>query len=391
MKFKTFILFVSILCCLITPMVSSGQSKQYSAEDVLKKASEKLSNLKTIKYRYRRELNYASEKYYAETKADAFLDFTSIDKIIGVRYQFSNQDTLDVFNGSEMFSLNKKNKTIEVNDEPNITSFSNRTFLYNSPLTLRNVLPKIISDDTIPKSLSETIINGTNFYVIEFTLDKGLFDPLGNFPTKKLSRKINYQITISKTNFMPVEVVQKNSETDFIKTNFNDIEMNPSSPPVDLSWYFSTYLNDYKYAKPPEDNLVKVGDVAPELNLPSFENEALTTLSQYKSKVVLIDFWIFHCGYCIASVPELNRLQEKFKNKNFKLITVNIYDSKELIELYTKTQKTKFQILYKGEEAAQKYGVFGFPTVVLVGKDGKVIYSGSFDSQKLDDLIGKSL
>ena len=76
---------------------------------------------------------------------------------------------------------------------------------------------------------------------------------------------------------------------------------------------------------------------------------------------------------------------------NFKLITINVNDSKDLIQLYTKTQKTKFQILYQGEEAAQKYGVFGFPTVVLIGKNGDVIYSGSFDSQKLDDLIGKSL
>ncbi|MGI8470544.1 MAG: TlpA family protein disulfide reductase [Pyrinomonadaceae bacterium] len=391
MKSKTFVLIISLLCWLASPTVGSGQSKQYSAEDVLKKVSEKLLGLKTIRYGYRRELNYASEKYYAETKADAFLDFTSIDKVIGARYQFSNQDTFDVFNGSEMFSLNKKNKTIEVNDKPIITDFSNRTFLYNSLLTLRNVLPKIISDGAIPKSLSETVINGTDFYVVEFTLDKYLFDPLGNFPAKKLSRKINYRITISKTNFMPVEVVQKNGETDFIKTNFNDIEINPKSPPVDLSWNFSTYLNDYKYAKPPEDNLIKVGEVAPEFGLPSFENDALTALSQYKGKVVLLDFWIFHCGYCIASVPKLNLLQEKYKNKNFKLITVNVYDSRELIQLYTKTQKTKFQILYKGEDAAQKYGMFGFPTAVLIDKDGKVIYSGSFDSQKLDDLIDKSL
>ena len=318
MKSKTFILITFLLCWLASPTVSTGQSKQYSAEDVLKRASEKLLSLKTLKYRYRRELNYASEKYHAETKADAFLDFTSIDKIIGARYQFSNQDTFDVFNGSEMFSLDKKNKTIEVNGKPIITNFSNRTFLYNSLLTLRNVLPKIISDDTIPKSLSKTIINGTDFYVVEFTLDKGLFDPLGNFPAKKLTRKINYRITISKTNFMPVEVVQKNGETDFIKTNFNDIEINPNSPPVDLSWNFSTYLNDYKYAEPPEHNLVKVGEVAPEFGLPSFEKDALTTLSQYKGKVILLDFWIFHCGYCIASVPKLNLLQEKYKNKNFR-------------------------------------------------------------------------
>ena len=84
-------------------------------------------------------------------------------------------------------------------------------------------------------------------------------------------------------------------------------------------------------------------------------------------------------------------MQTKYKGKDFKLLTVNVTDSTELIKLFIKNTKAKFPILYKGEEVAQKYGVVNYPTVVLLGKDGRVIYSGGYDKAKIEELINKNL
>lgn len=383
---KATLLFI-FLC--VFSALASGQNQMF-AEAVLKKSAEKLSSLKTVKYKYKRELNYSSEKYFAESSADSFLDFTASNNVLGARFQFSGKDHISIFNGSEQFDLTKKDKTISVNNKPTLDDLSSSSYMGGSPITLKKLFPALIENKTIAKTLTETTLNGTKVYVIEFSLEKQWFNKLGQLAPAELKNKHIYRITIRQDDFLPVEMLQKLNDTDFMKSSMSDIEPN-AAPPVETSWFYSSYLNEYAYAKPPENKLLKAGATAPEINLPLFTSDKLTSLNDYKGKLVLLDFWIFHCGYCQESVPKLNALQKKYKNKDFKLLTVNVHDSKDLIEIFIKTKKAEFEILYKGEDTATKFGVSGFPTVFLIGKDGKVIYSGNYDAQKLDDLIAKNL
>jgi thioredoxin-related protein len=77
--------------------------------------------------------------------------------------------------------------------------------------------------------------------------------------------------------------------------------------------------------------------------------------------------------------------------QDFRLLTVNAADSAKLIQLFVKKTKAKFPILARGEEVAKKYGVTGYPTVVLLGKDGRVLYSGSFEQAIIEGLIDRNL
>ncbi|HEY2846778.1 MAG TPA: TlpA disulfide reductase family protein, partial [Pyrinomonadaceae bacterium] len=120
------------------------------------------------------------------------------------------------------------------------------------------------------------------------------------------------------------------------------------------------------------------------------KNEPIS-LSALRGKVVLLDFWIFHCGPCQDGVPKMNTINEKYKKRDFQLLSVNVGDTPKLIDLFIKTTGAEFTILQNGDEAAKRYGVIGFPTAVLIGKDGKVIYSGGFDYAKVDALIEQNL
>lgn len=377
-----------ILLCVFTAL-ASGQN-QMSADAVLKKSADKLTALKTVKYKYKRELNYASEKFFAESIADSFLDFTTSNNVLGARFQFNGKDYISIFNGSEQFDLSKKDKTISVNNKPTLNDLSSSSYMGGSPITLKNLFPTLIENKAIAKTLTETTLNGAKVYVIEFSLENQWFNKLGQLAPAELKNKHTYRISIRQNDFLPVEMLQKLNDTDFMKSSMSEIEPNAAAP-VESSWYYSSYLNEYAYAKPPENKLIKAGETAPEINLPLFATDKLISLNDYKGKLVLLDFWIFHCGYCQESVPKLNALQKKYKNKDFKLLTINVHDTKDLIELFIKTKKAEFEILYKGEDTATKFGVSGFPTVFLIGKDGKIIYSGSYDAQKLDDLIAKNL
>lgn len=386
-------IIISILLILIFVLIAVAQnSKTLSAEAVLQKTAAKLSSLKTIKYKYHQEYNYASEAYLAESKADCFLEFTSLETNLGLKFQFRDDNSSIVYNGSEIFQLNEKGKTIKVESKPKSDRLDSSTYLQFSPLMWRNVLPKIIADKSISKSISETKVNNENFYLVEFALDKAFIDSgNGKILPMTLDRKTIYRLTIDKQNYLPIEIYRGNNvNQDFNKTTYSELVENPN-PPTATSWYYSAYLNEYKYAEPLKDNLIKTGEVAYEINLPMFETDKRVSLNDYKGKIVLLDFWIFHCGYCQSSVPKLNALQNKFKDKNFDLLAVNATDSKELINLFIKNTKSKLSILYQGEEVAKKYGVVGYPTVVLIGKDGKVLYSGGFDQTKIENLINQNL
>jgi len=393
MKFYVAVIFLCLAYNFSTTNISA-KSKTDSAENVLKKVSDKLSSLKTLNYTFRRELNYESSGFLSKMQIESFLDFTSADKIIGTKFQFDEPNFIFVFNGSQYFLLNKKNKTIVVKNKPIFDDFESLPGFYDSLVTLKNSLPKIISDKTIPKTITEKSVDDKSFYVVEFTLDSKILTLSGNYFLITSPRRFTYRLTIDKSNYLPLEVFRVNDvNQDFTRTNF-EYKKAKSALPTENSWYYSTYLNEYKPEKPRENKLINVGQNALEWKLPSLSDEAPVSLSQYKNKVVLVEFWISFCGYCIAAVPKLNFLEEKYKNKDFKLVAINADDTKDIIQKFAKNNQAKFQILYGGKETAESYGVDGFPTIVLIDKTGKVIYSGAFEpnkTDKLEELIDKNL
>ncbi|HEX8736612.1 MAG TPA: TlpA disulfide reductase family protein [Pyrinomonadaceae bacterium] len=370
--------------------------KKDTAAEILKKVSDRLHNVKNLKYTYRRELNYASEGYKNLLSAESFLDFTSVDKIIGVRYQFENEKTLLIFNGSEKFELDKKGKLMTINNKPAKDAFEGVSCFYNSPVTLRNALPVIASDETIPKTVTGKAGGNQSFYEIEFILDKKTLNAFGSYFPITLDRKIKYRITVNKNDYLPVEVLQtNNANRDFIKTSFDNIEADTTAAgaPKELTWYFSSYLNEYKEEKMSAKNslLVKSGQPAPDWTLPVFDGNRTISPSQFKGRLVLLEFWISHCGYCIAAVAPLNEIYDRYKNKDFKLFAVNAHDSKEVIKIFQRNNRPVYEILNSGEEVTGIYGVEAFPTVVLIDKKGNVIYAGGFDKESLVKLIDKNL
>jgi thiol-disulfide isomerase/thioredoxin/outer membrane lipoprotein-sorting protein len=381
---KKYILTVALI--LLAILSVTAQESPLTADQVIQKTIYKLASLKTVSYDYRRELNYTSERFFHELKAAAYLDFTSAGKVPGVKYRFAADTNSNTFNGAELFSLDGKNKIIRLNSKPAPADFQSDSYLVNSPVTLKNVLPKVLADKTITRSISEE----KNFYVVEFALDKFGIDLFGNYSDQKLARRITYRVTVAKSDFMPVEVLQKNGDIDFIKTTFSNIRENPA-PPAENTWYYSTYLGEYKFAEPSKNNLIGAGAAAPDFALPSAGSEREVSLRSYRGKLVLLEFWIFHCGACIAAVPRLNAIREKYKGGDFNLLAVNIYDSRELVDFFIDSKKVGYPVLYTGEAAAKQYGVDRYPTVVLIGKDGKVIFSGIFDAVKIDALIAKNL
>lgn len=151
---------------------------------------------------------------------------------------------------------------------------------------------------------------------------------------------------------------------------------------------FKTKLSQYK-------NVVTVGQAAPEISLNNPEGKPLN-LSSLRGKYVLIDFWASWCGPCRQENPNVVRMYNKFKGKNFEIFGVSLDKSKEKwVEAIQKDQLSWVHVSdlqFWQSAGAQAYGVQSIPATFLLDPAGKVIAKnlrGKALENKLTEILTK--
>ena len=120
------------------------------------------------------------------------------------------------------------------------------------------------------------------------------------------------------------------------------------------------------------------------------------SLSDYagKGKYVLIDFWASWCGPCIKEIPDLVKLYNKYRNKNFEIVGVSLDQDKEawLKTIIQYNMKWPQMSDMKGWEnqAALLYGVSGIPYTVLLNPEGIIVEKG-LRGEKLEKTLQQLL
>lgn len=100
-------------------------------------------------------------------------------------------------------------------------------------------------------------------------------------------------------------------------------------------------------------------------------DEKAISLADYTGKVVLVDFWGTWCGPCVASLPELAGLHEKYNAKGFEILGVAADEADTLREFLKKKPLAWAHVVDAESEIATKYEIEAFPTTLLIDKQGK--------------------
>ena len=119
------------------------------------------------------------------------------------------------------------------------------------------------------------------------------------------------------------------------------------------------------------------GDMPPAFKLPTLQNSDAKSLSltDFKGKVVYVDFWASWCGPCRQSLPILNTLREKYKAEGFEVIAINVDENTDDAKAFLKKYPVNYPIVSDpAAKTPELYKINGMPTAFLIGKDGKVKY-----------------
>ncbi|MCS6905101.1 MAG: TlpA disulfide reductase family protein [Bacteroidia bacterium] len=122
---------------------------------------------------------------------------------------------------------------------------------------------------------------------------------------------------------------------------------------------------------------VRIGKIAPEINLTTPEGKSLA-LSSLRGKVVLIDFWASWCKPCRMENPNVVRVYQLYKNKGFEVFSVSLDQEKAAWQAAIQQDGLVWPNHVsdlKGFEsaAAKSYGVTGIPFTVLIDREGRIV------------------
>lgn len=138
---------------------------------------------------------------------------------------------------------------------------------------------------------------------------------------------------------------------------------------------------------------IAVGSVAPAAKLETLDGKP-ADLSQFIGKgPVVIEFWATWCPSCKELEPAMLAAQKKYAGKvQFVGVAVSVNESPELVRRYTQKHGLAGAQFYDRKGVAiDAYDVPATSFVVVVGKNGKVVYSGLGGKQDLNAAIRKAL
>lgn len=126
----------------------------------------------------------------------------------------------------------------------------------------------------------------------------------------------------------------------------------------------------------PEYPRVAHGTIAPAFSLKTPQGKQVS-LSQYKGKVVLLEFWAPWCPTCLLASPFVNKLQVEGKSKGLEVLAVSTMAAAEELNAYLSTHPQDVTVLHDPSDeelsvAYAKYKISGMPSFVLLDRNGKV-------------------
>ncbi len=133
---------------------------------------------------------------------------------------------------------------------------------------------------------------------------------------------------------------------------------------------------------------------APEFTLLNLAGDTVN-LSDYKGKVVIINFFATYCPPCRMEMPDFVELQKRFGSKNFTVLAISVdNDGEKVLPPFVEKLGLNFPVLLATSKVLEDYGnIYALPVTFVLDKDHKIVkkITGMINKEELIPLIEKLL
>jgi thiol-disulfide isomerase/thioredoxin len=136
--------------------------------------------------------------------------------------------------------------------------------------------------------------------------------------------------------------------------------------------------------------MLKPGDAPPALNFRTLAGAPAPAWESLRGQAVILDFWATWCGPCIQSMPELNELVKRFKDRPVQFFSIS-YESEKIVAPFLEKHSLQSQVVIdNGCAMFRSYKAWGIPMVAVVGGDGKikaVVYPSELTQALIEEVL----
>lgn len=140
--------------------------------------------------------------------------------------------------------------------------------------------------------------------------------------------------------------------------------------------------------EPPADS-PDAASLAPAFRLEALDG-ATVDLAELRGRPVIVDFWATWCAPCVFQIPVLNEFWEAHRGDGVAVLGVSVdTGGRDTVAEFAAEHDVQYPVLLGDESLAREYGAIGYPTLYVVGRDGRIdsVHTGIVSREELEEAL----
>ena len=114
-----------------------------------------------------------------------------------------------------------------------------------------------------------------------------------------------------------------------------------------------------------------------DFTLTDIKGSSMTLSSILNKKAALLDFTTTWCPHCVTIIPHVKNIYSEYNDKGLEVLAIYVNEPKNKVAAFAKKHNIPYKVLLDSDgSVASRYAVRGVPTIVVVAKDGTILYQG---------------
>jgi len=375
---------VFIAICLLILMCTGckTQSSEKRISEILTNVEQKNKSINSVSY-------YSSYEQINPTVTDSvfkvvgkvWLKPNKKDTIFGSIFHLKGRDRGGLFDyfydGSKSYEIRHENRAIKIFDP---YKYENNA---NNPAKARTALSPLVPE-LIDTNLSETLKK--NNPIVNIIVNKDSYNLGFKYPANQYGQEVVMQIYINKKTYI-IEKIQKNTtclgtkyKTTFAIDSLMINDLDSTSNLFLQSTYSDYVVTEFDRGTKQQVTSSFIGLKAKDFNYPTNSNDSVR-LKSLIGKFVLLDFWETWCGHCIVALPEIQKIQDKYKN-DLVVLGITTENKTQVIKLLQNNKLTYIN-LFADQKIINDYSLQGRPNYFLLDRNGTIIDQSEGNLEKI--------